>query len=175
MLSTRQKRFRVMIYGTLGTACVLALIMALAAPDEYDISESQTAAVCLALLVGSNKAFNAKPIFGHRMLGAMATFIGTGFLPATIVYVALANQESGQSVHLATLFGFGVVTIATAVPTLIFSNFALSEWQAYEERQRQRMINATPSWVPRLDQESRPPSRRITQIPILKKARKDRK
>ena len=80
MLSTTQKRFRVMVYGALGTACVLALILALAAPDELDVSEAQVAAVYLTILIGSNKTFNAKPIYGRRKLGAIATFIGTGFL-----------------------------------------------------------------------------------------------
>ena len=144
MLSITQKFRRVMVYGTLGTACVLALVLALAAPDEFDVSEAQVAAVYLTLLIGSNKTFNAKPVFGHRILGGIATFIGTGFLPAAIVYVALAKIEPGQSAHLATLFGLGVVTSATAVLAFIFSGIALRKWQSYEEN----WIKTTPGWVP---------------------------
>ena len=146
-----QKRLRVMIYGTLGTACVLALIMSLANPDKYDVSESQVAAVYLTLLVGTNKAFNAKPIYGHRILGTVATFISTGLLPATIIYVALAQIAPGQSAHLETSIGFVIVTVGIALPMFLFSRVIVEMWQDREEKQRQRMIKATPSWVPRLN------------------------
>ena len=68
MLTTPKKYCRVMVYGTLGTACIAGLIVALASPDEYDVFEAQIAAVYLTLLIGSNKAFNAKPIYDHRLL-----------------------------------------------------------------------------------------------------------
>ena len=83
MLSTLEKYCKMMTYGSLGTACILALIVALGMPNEFDVSEAQISALYLALLIGSNKAFNAKPVFGCRILGAIATFTGTGLLPAT--------------------------------------------------------------------------------------------
>lgn len=43
MLSIRQKQLRVIIYGTLGTACIVALIAALALPDLSDAFEAQVA------------------------------------------------------------------------------------------------------------------------------------
>ena len=138
-------------YGTLDPASILALIMALAAPDRWDAIEAQVAAVYLTLLIGSNKAFNAKSVFGHQKLGSLAAFIATGLLPATIIYVAVAQIEPDQSAHLATLYGFGVVTAGTAFLTYLPSHFALEIWLIVEERQRQRMIKATPSWVPRLN------------------------
>ena len=151
MLSTPQKWLRVMIYGTLGTACILALIVALAVPDILDALEAQIAAVYLTLLIGFNKAFNAKPIYGHRILGTVATFTGIGLLTATIIYVALAQIAPGQSAHLATLFGFVIVTVGIALPMFLFSRVIVEMWQDREEKQRQRMIKATPSWVPRLN------------------------
>ena len=125
--------------------------MALANPDEFDVSESQVAAVYLALLIGSNKVFNSTPICGHRILGAIATFTGAGLLPATIVYVALANIEPCQSAHLQTLFGFGIVTAGTAFLIYIPFLCALKIWQIIEEKQRQLTIETTPGWVPRLN------------------------
>ena len=109
-----------MIYGTLGTACILALIVALGMPDEFDVSEAQIAALYLALLIGSNKAFNAKPVFGSRILGAITTFTGTGLLPATIIHVALAQIEPGKSAHLEFLMSFGIATAGTALITAVF-------------------------------------------------------
>ena len=151
MLSTPQKYLRVMIYGTLGTACILALIVALAVPDILDALEAQIAAVYLTLLIGFNKAFNAKPIYGHRILGTVATFTGIGLLTATIIYVALAQIAPGQSAHLETSIGFVIVTVGIALPMFLFSRVIVEMWQDREEKQRQRMIKATPSWVPRLN------------------------
>lgn len=105
MLSTIEKYCKMMIYGTLGTACILALIAAVGMPSEFDVSEAQIAALYLAILIGSNKAFNAKPAFGNRILGAIATFTGAGLLPATIIHVALAQIAPGQSAHVDTLIG----------------------------------------------------------------------
>ena len=68
LLTTPEKYFRVMVYGTLGTVCIAAVIVALAEPDQYDVLEAQIAAVYLTLLIGSNKAFNAKPIYDYRLL-----------------------------------------------------------------------------------------------------------
>ena len=102
MLSTPKKYCRVMIYGTLGTGCIAALIVALAYPDKWDTFEAQIAALYLVLLIGSNKAFNAKRIFGRQILGAFAMFTGTGLLPATIIHVALAQIEPGQVAHTWT-------------------------------------------------------------------------
>ena len=68
LLTTSKKYCRAMIYGTLGTACIAGLIVALVEPDQFDVIEAQIAAVYLTLLIGSNKAFNAKPIFDHRLL-----------------------------------------------------------------------------------------------------------
>ena len=140
MLSTLEKYCKMMTYSTLGTACILALIAALGMPGEFDVSEGQIAALYLALLIGSNKAFNAKPVFGNRILGAMATFTGTGLLPATIIHVALAEIEPGQSAHLETLIGFGIVTAGTALITAMFvfvPPFSLISnmiWRAYDKK-----------------------------------------
>ena len=120
MLSTLEKYCKMMTYGSLGTACILALIVALGMPNEFDVSEAQISALYLALLIGSNKAFNAKPVFGCRIPGAIATFTGTGLLPATIIHVALAQIEPGQSAHLETLMGFGIVIAGTALITAMF-------------------------------------------------------
>ena len=76
-----------------GTHCSLAM------PDHLDTGEAQIAAVYLTLLIGSNKAFNAQPLWGFRPLGVIAAFVGTGLLPATIIHVALAEIEPGQSDH----------------------------------------------------------------------------
>ena len=97
---TTKKYCRVMIYGTLGSACIVGLIAALAVPDKLDTFEAQIAAVYLTLLIGSNKAFNAKPIYGHRILGTLTAFTGAGLLPATIIHVAIAQIEPGQNAHL---------------------------------------------------------------------------
>ena len=140
MVSTLEKYCKMMIYGTLGTACILALIAALGMPDEIDVSEAQIAALYLAILIGSNKAFNAKPVFGSRILGAIAAFTGTGLLPATIIHVALAQIEPGQSAHLETLKSFGIVTAGTAFIIAVFvfiPPFSLISnmiWRAYHEQ-----------------------------------------
>ncbi len=89
LLTAPGKYGRVIIYGILGAACIVSLIAALAVPDQLDAFEAQIAAVYLTLLIGSNKAFNAKPVFGSRILGAAATFTGAGLLPATIIHVAI--------------------------------------------------------------------------------------
>ena len=139
MLSTLEKYCKMMTYGSLGTACILALIVALGMPNEFDVSEAQISALYLALLIGSNKAFNAKPVFGCRILGAIATFTGTGLLPATIIHVALAQIEPGQSAHLETLMGFGIVIAGTALITAMFvfiPPFSLISnwiWRAFNE------------------------------------------
>ena len=100
---------KVMTYGTLGTACIAALIAALAYPDKWDASQAQIAAVYLTLFIGSNKAFNAKPMYGRRSLGAIATFTGIGLLPATIIHVAVAQIEPGNNAHIGTLKGYAYV------------------------------------------------------------------
>lgn len=158
MLSTPKKVCRVIVYGTLGTACFVALLAALAIPDEFDVFEAQIAAVYLALIIGSNKTFNAKPIFGSRILGMVAMLISHGLLPATIIHVALAQIESGQSAHWETLIGYGMVTAGSALLFVPVSWIPLMVWEGYEnkrqhreEKQRQRLIETTPGWVPRLD------------------------
>ena len=108
MLTTPEKWCRVMVYGTFGTACITGLIAALAMPDSLDTAEAQIAAVYLTLLIGSNKAFNAQPLWGFRPLGVIAAFVGTGLLPATIIHVALAEIEPGRSDHAGTLSGYGI-------------------------------------------------------------------
>ena len=135
---------RVMVYGTLGIACISGLIVALAYPDGLDVLEAQIAAVYLTLLVGSNKAFNAKPICGRRSLGAIAMFTGTGLLPATIIHVAIAQLEPGQNGHLGTLIGYGIVTALAAFLTLLFSIPATNMWQSCEERYNHREVNTVP-------------------------------
>ena len=143
MPTTREKfgrveRFcRAIVYGTLGTACIAALITALAQPDEFDGAEAQIAAVYLVLLVGSNKAFNAKSIYGRRLLGAFATFTGTGLLPATIIHVAIAQIEPGQNAHLGTLIGYGIVGVFSAVLALGPSWAAVKIWQSYDQKHNQ--------------------------------------
>ena len=132
MLTTPKKYCRVMVYGTLGTACIAGLIVALADPDKFDVVEAQIAAVYLTLLIGSNKAFNAKPIFDHRLLVAIAMFAGTGLLPATIIHVAIAQIEPGQTAHLETLMGYGIVTVLSAILTAPFSFLAVKIWQTCE-------------------------------------------
>ena len=134
MLTTGEKVCRVMVYGTLGVACIAGIITALAQPDKLDVLEAQLAAVYLTLLVGSNKAFNAKPMFGFRPLGALATFTGTGLLPATIIHVAVAQKEPGQTAHSVTLIGHGIVGGLSAFLTLMFSWAAVNMWQTYEAR-----------------------------------------
>ena len=124
-----------MAYGTLGTACAISLIAALASPDELDLFEAQVAAVYLTLRIGSNKAFNAKPIHSHRLLGAIATFAGTGIIPATIIHVAVAQIEPGQNAHLETLMGYGIVGGFAVIPTALLSKFAVGIWQRMEEKQ----------------------------------------
>lgn len=123
-----------MVYGTFGTACVTGLIAALAIPDSLDTSEAQIAAVYLTLLVGSNKAVNAKPLCGVRLLGVIAAFVGTGLLPATIIHVALAEIEPGQSDHVGTLIGHAMVLGFAAVVALIFSTPAIQVWQKYGDQ-----------------------------------------
>ena len=134
MLKTPKKFPRVMVYGTFGTACVLALIVALAIPDNLDAAEGQIAATYLTLLIGSNKAFNAKPLCGIQWLGTVATFAGTGLLPATIIHITLAEIEPGQSNHLGTLFGHGIVIGFSAVLTLMSSKPAMGIWEKYGDR-----------------------------------------
>ena len=137
MLTTPTKYFRVMVYGTLGTACIAGLIASLAEPDKLDAIEAQIAAVYLTLLIGSNKAFNAKPKFGHRLPGAIIAFTGTGLLPATIIHVAVAQIEPGQNEHLNTLMGYGMVIALAAILTAPFSHPAVKAWQYYEEKHSQ--------------------------------------
>ncbi len=134
MLSMRQKRIRVIVYGTLGASCLVALIVALAVPDEFDVGESQIAAVYLTLLIGSNKAFNAKPLCRHQGLGAIAVFIGAGLVPAAIVHVALAQLEPGQNAHSGTLLGYGIVTGFTTLLVAPWSFLVADRWQAYEAK-----------------------------------------
>ena len=107
-MTTIQKYSRVIIYGTLGLACTLSLTAALAIPDQ-NVYEAQIAAVYLALLVGSHKAFNAKPILNCRVLGSSATFTAIGLVPTMIIHVALAEIEPSQPEHLGTLIGHGLV------------------------------------------------------------------
>ena len=108
-MTTIQKYSRVIIYGTLGLACTLALTAALAIPSWHNVYEAQIAAVYLALLVGSHKAFNAKPILNCRVLGSSATFTAIGLVPAMIIHVALAEIEPSQPEHLGTLIEHGLV------------------------------------------------------------------
>ena len=152
MLSTPQKYLRVVVYSTLGTDCILALIAALGLPDIWDASEAEIAALYLALLAGTNSAFNSKPIFGCRMLGAIAAFTAHGLLPAAMIHVVLAEIEPGQSAHLATLQSLGIVTASTGVLLVApVCWIPVKIWQACEEKQRQRRIKAASSWVPRLN------------------------
>ena len=122
------------MYSTFGTGCGLALIAALAMPDSLDAGEAQIAATYLTLLIGSNKAFNAKPLCGFRWLGAVAAFVGTGLLPATIIHVALAQTEPGQSNHLGTLFGHGIVLAFSVVVALLCSRPVIHFWEKCEDR-----------------------------------------
>ena len=122
------------MYGAFGTACCLALFAALAIPDGLDASEAQIAATYLTLLVGSNKSFNAKPLCGFQWLGAVAAFVGTGLLPATIIHVALAEIEPGQSNHAGTLLGHGIVLGFGAVVALMCSGPAIHLWEKYGDR-----------------------------------------
>ena len=129
----------------LGSACIAGLIVALAAPDELDVIEAQIAAVYLTLLIGSNKAFNAKPICGHRILGAIATFTGVGLLPATIIHVAIAQIEPGQNAHVETLMDYGIVTVMAAFLTSWFSWIPVNIWQTCEEKQNYPEAGTTPN------------------------------
>ena len=151
VLLRKPERFcRVMTYGTLGSACIVALIAALAMPDEIDTFEAQIAAVYLTLLIGSNKAFNAKPMCGHRSLGAIATFTGVGLLPATIIHVAVAQIEPGNNAHIGTLKGYAYVALLTAsltaVPTLCYWAAANARWKR-EEKQNHTETDNGPNWV----------------------------
>ena len=92
-MTTIQKYSRVIIYGTLGVGCALALTAALAIPDRQNVHEGQIAAVYLALLIGSHKAFNAKPILNCRVLGSSATFTAIGLVPAMIIHVFRLHQD----------------------------------------------------------------------------------
>ena len=56
-------------------------------------------------------------------------------LPATIIHVAIAQIEPGQTEHLATLIGLGIVTGLVALQTAPFSYFVVNGWQACEENQ----------------------------------------
>ena len=133
--SQEPKKFpRVLVYGTFGTACGLALFVALAIPDSLDAAEAQIAATYLALLIGSNKAFNANPLCGVRWLGAVAAFVGTGLLPATIIHVALAGIEPGQTNHLGTLVGYAIVLAFGAAVALMCSGPAIHLWEKYGDR-----------------------------------------
>ena len=134
LLTTPKKLPRVMVYGTFGTACILALFAALVIPDSLDAAEAQIAASYLTLLIGSNKAFNAKPLCRIQTLGVIAAFAGTGLLPATIIHVALAEIEPGQSNHAGTLFGHAIVVGFAAVVTLMFSAPAVQIWERYGDR-----------------------------------------
>ena len=122
------------MYGTFGTACITGLIAALAIPDTLDTAEAQIAAVYLTLLIGSNKAFNAKPLCGFQTLGVIAAFVGTGLLPATIIHVALAEIEPGQSDHAGTVFGHAIVVGFAAILTAMFSAPAIQIWERYGDR-----------------------------------------
>ena len=145
MLTTAEKFCKVLIYGALGTACIAGLIVALAYPDHLDAIEAQLAGVYLALLIGSNKAFNAKPICGYRMLGAIATFTGAGLSPATIIHVAIVQvvmaevavvqTEPVHNAHVAALQGHALVLGLAAFLTIPFSLLAVKIWQACEEKQ----------------------------------------
>ena len=132
MLTTPDKYARVMIYGTLGTACIASLVAALAMPDNLDAFEAQIAAVYLTFLIGSNKAFNAKPVCGSRILGAVTTFAGADLLPATIIHVAIAQIEPGQNAHATTLAGYGMVAGLSAILAVPFSWLAVKIWQSCE-------------------------------------------
>ena len=129
-----QKFRRVMVYGTLGTGCFLGLVAALAIQDALNNAEAQIAAVYLAILVGSNKAFNAKPLCGSQSLGSAAAFVGTGLLPATIIHVALAEIEPGRSDHLGILLGHAIVLGFGFVVTLMASQPAMWLWRKCEDR-----------------------------------------
>ena len=144
------KYCRVMVYGSLGTGCIAALIVALAFPDELDAFEAQIAALYLALLIGSNKAFNAKPIFGRQLLGALAMFTGTGLLPAAIIHVALAQIEPGQATHVDNLVGLGLTTALAALLTAPFSFLVVDIWRTREISRANATSKASPGWVPRL-------------------------
>ena len=145
MLTTPEKFCRVMTYGTLGSACIAGLIVALAVPDYLDAIEAQLAGVYLALLIGINKAFNAKPVCGYRTLGAIATFTGAGLLPAAIIHVAIVQvvmteaaivqTEPVPNVHVAALKGHVMVLALAAFLTLLLSLPALNVWRTYEEKQ----------------------------------------
>ena len=142
---TTKKYCRVMIYGTLGSACIVGLIAALAVPDKLDTFEAQIAAVYLTLLIGSNKAFNAKPIYGHRILGTLTAFTGAGLLPATIIHVAIAQIEPGQNAHLGTLMGYGIVAAFAALLIAPFSWVPVKIWQTWEEMQSHPETETVPN------------------------------
>ena len=137
-MTTIQKYSRVIIYGTLygtlGFGCTLALTAALVIPDWQDVYEAQIAAVYLALLVGSHKAFNAKPILNCRVLGSGTTFTAIGLVPAMIIHVALAEIKPGQPEHLGTLIGHGLVLGIIAFLTTSLSWIPVNIWEAHEER-----------------------------------------
>ena len=140
LLTTPEKYGRVMVYGTLATACIVSLVVALAIPDKLVIVESQIAAIYLTFLIGSNKAFNAKSVFGSRILGAIMMFIGTGLLPATIIHVAIAQIEPDQSAHAGTLVGYAIVAVLAALFVAPFSWCAVKGWRCWEEKCRRSEI-----------------------------------
>ena len=129
------KYCKVFIYSTLGVACIASLIAALAFPDAIDTYEAQMAAVYLTLLIGSNKAFNAQAICGHQILGSIGTFIGTGFLPATIIHVAVAQIAPGQNKHTGTLIDYLLIVAITALFTIPASFLLTAMWRHFEQNQ----------------------------------------
>ena len=133
-MTTIQKYSQVIIYGTLGLACTLSLTAALVIPDRQNVYEGQMAAVYLALLIGSHKAFNAKPILNCRVLGSSATFTAIVLVPAMIIHVALAEIEPGQPEHLGTLIGHGLVLGLIAPPTASLSWIPVKIWEKLEKR-----------------------------------------
>ena len=130
-----EKFCKVMVYGTLGLSCGAALAAAILIPGELDVHESEIAAVYLALLIGAKKAFNAEPILGNKIVGAIATFAGAGLLPAAIINVAVAQIGEGQSEYVGTLIGYGYVGTLAAIGTFIVSLFAVPAWNHIEKRQ----------------------------------------
>ena len=134
MISTPKKFWRVFIYGTLGTACIISLIAALTIPDWQNLAEAQIAAVYLALLIGSQKGFNAKPFLGHQMPSSIAMFTTTGILPAAIIHVAIAELTPGQPDHLGTLAGHSMVILRIAIAIAFIALIPVKIWEAYEEK-----------------------------------------